>query len=80
MHTGRKNKEADYKMKVNQDEYSLSIAKCNKEKDPGVIFDKSINKADKIIGIIKRTFTCQIKKFSITSTKPQFSLIWSMVM
>ncbi|WP_419614725.1 hypothetical protein [Thiolapillus sp.] len=63
---GRKNEEADYKMKVNEDEYR-SIAKCNEEKDLGVIFDKSfsfdvhaqscINKANKMIGIIKRTFT-----------------------
>ena len=53
-------------MKVNEDEYR-SIAKCNEEKDLGVIFDKSfsfhvhiqsrINKANKKIGIIKRTFT-----------------------
>ena len=52
-------------MKVNENEYR-SIAKYNEEKDLGIIFDKSfsfdvhiqscINKANKIIGIIKRTF------------------------
>ena len=36
---GRKNEEAGYKMKVNEDEYR-SIAKCNKEKDLGIIIDK----------------------------------------
>ena len=62
----RKSKEADYKMKDNDDEYR-GIAKCNEEKDMGIIFDKSfsfdvhvqscINKANKMIDIIKRTFT-----------------------
>ena len=66
VYIGMENKEANYKMKVNEDEYR-SIAKCNEEKDLGVIFDKSfsfdvhiqsyINKANKLIGIIKRTFT-----------------------
>ena len=65
MQIGRKYEEADYKMKVN-DEYR-SIAKFNEEKDLGAIFDNSftfdahiqscINKANKIIGIIKRIFT-----------------------
>ena len=41
MHIGGKNKEADYKMTVNEDEYR-SIAKCNEEKDLGVIFDKCL--------------------------------------
>ena len=66
MHIGRENEQADYKMKVNEDEYR-SIAICNEEKDIGVIFDTSfsfdvhikscINKANKMMGIIKRTFT-----------------------
>ena len=66
MRIGRKNEEADYKMKVNEDEYR-SIAKCNEEKDLSIIFDKSfsfdvhiqscINKANKMIGIMKRSFT-----------------------
>ena len=62
VHIGRKNEEADYKMKVNHNEDKYrSIAKCNMEKDLGVIFDKSfsldvhiqssINKANKMIGI-----------------------------
>ena len=47
-------------MKIKEDEYR-SIAKCNKEKDLGVIFDKSfsfdvliqscIKKANKMIGV-----------------------------
>ena len=41
IHIERKNEEADYKMKVNEDEYR-SIAKCNEEKDLGVIFDKCL--------------------------------------
>ena len=67
MHTGRKSEEADYKMKVNEDECTR-IAKRSEEKDLGIIFSKSfsfdvrifqscINKANKMIGIIKRTFT-----------------------
>ena len=66
MHIGRKNKEAYCKMKVNEDEHRR-IAKCDEEKDLGVIFSKSfsfdahiqscINKANKMIGIIKRTST-----------------------
>ena len=39
-HFRRKNEEADYKMKVNEDEYR-SIAKCNEEKNLAVIFYKS---------------------------------------
>ena len=66
MHIWRKSKEADYKVKVNENEYR-SMLKCNEEKDQDAIFDKSfsfdvhikscINKANKMIGIIKRTFT-----------------------
>ena len=66
MHIGKKNEDVYDKMKVNEDEYG-SVAKCNEEKDLGIIFDKSfsfdvniqscINKANKMIGIIKRTFT-----------------------
>ena len=39
MHTGRKSKEADYKMKVNEDECTR-IAKRSEEKDLGIIFNK----------------------------------------
>ena len=66
MHTGRKSEEADYKMKVNEDECTR-IAKRSEEKDLGVTFDNGfsfdvhiqscINKANKMIGIIKRTST-----------------------
>ena len=53
-------------MKVYEDEY-ISIAECNEKKDLEVTFDRSfssdvniqscINKANKMIGIIKRPFT-----------------------
>ena len=66
LHIGRKNEEADSKRKVNEDEYR-GIAKCNEENGRGVIFNKSfsfdvhiqsyISKANKMIGMIKRTFT-----------------------
>ena len=80
LHKGRKREEADYKMKVNEDKYR-SIAKCNMEKDLGVIFEKSfsfdvhiqscINKANKIIGTIKRTFTFIDKRiFNHLAAKP----------
>ena len=39
MHTGRKSEEADYKMKVNEDECTR-IAKRSEEKDLGIIFNK----------------------------------------
>ena len=42
MQKGRKNKEADYKMKDNDDEYR-GIAKCNEEKDLGIIFKKNLS-------------------------------------
>ena len=42
MHIGRKNKDADYKMIVNEDEYT-NIAKCNEGKDVGIILDKSFS-------------------------------------
>ena len=42
MRIGRKNKEADYKMIVNEDEYT-NIAKCNEGKDVGIILDKSFS-------------------------------------
>ena len=60
---GGKNEEADYRIKVNDNEYR-SIAKCNDEKDLGIVFDKSfsfhvhiqtcINKANKMIDIITK--------------------------
>ena len=53
-------------MKVSEDNYD-NITKCEEEKDLGVIFNKylsfdvhiqnSINKANSMIGIIRRTFT-----------------------
>ena len=53
-------------MKVSEDNYD-NITKCKEEKDLGVLFDKhlsfdahiqnSFNKANSMIGIIRRTFT-----------------------
>ena len=42
MHIGKKNEDVYDKMKVNEDDYR-SIAKCNDEKDLGVIFYKSFS-------------------------------------
>ena len=66
MHIGKNNQEIDYKMKLSEDNYD-NIAKCEEEKDLGVIFDKdlsfdahiqnSIIKVNSMIGIIRRTFT-----------------------
>ena len=64
LHVGKNNPEHEYNMKINE-EYRL-IHKCEEEKDLGVIFDKdllfdahiqkSINKANQMVGLIKRTF------------------------
>ena len=66
MHIGKNNQEIDYKMKLSEDNYDI-IAKCEEEKDLGVIFDKylsfdahiqnCINKANSMIGIITGIFT-----------------------
>ena len=68
LHIGKNNQEIDYKMKLSEDNYD-NIAKCEEEKDLGVIFDKylsfdahihnSINKANSMIGIriVRRTLT-----------------------
>ena len=66
LHIGKNNQEIDYKMKLSEDNYD-NVGKCEEEKDLGVIFDKylsfdahiqnSINKANSMIGIIRRTFT-----------------------
>ena len=38
-HIGKNNQEIDYKMKLSEDNYD-NIAKCDEEKDLGVLFDK----------------------------------------
>ena len=65
MHVGKNNPEHDYNMKMKGENSQLQ--KCEDEKDLGVIFDKdltfdthiqnSINKANQMIGLIKRTFS-----------------------
>jgi hypothetical protein len=65
LHIGKNNPERDYTMRM--DEQEIVIAKCEEEKDLGVIFDRDlsfdrhiahvVNKANQVIGIIKRTFT-----------------------
>ena len=65
MHIGSKNRCNDYVLQQNDTQSTL--ASCDDEKDLGVIFDKgltfdkhintAINKANKILGIIRRTFT-----------------------
>ena len=70
----------------------MMMMMMNEEKDLGIIFSKSfsfdvrifqscINKANKMIGIIKRTFFFFLEKDIFNSLyMPQFDLIWSMVM
>ena len=65
MHYGKSNPNAKYYMKVNNQDAEINV--CKEEKDLGVIFDpqlsfdthinKAINKANQMIGLIKRTFT-----------------------
>ena len=65
MHIGGKNPRKEYKMKVGAD--TAGIQTCNEEKDLGVIFDgtlkfdlhiqSAISKANRMIGILRRTFT-----------------------
>ena len=42
LHIGKNNQEIDYKMKLNEDNYD-NIAKCEEEKDLGVIFNKYLS-------------------------------------
>ena len=66
MHVGSINQRYDYTMKLNNTE-TINIVKCEEEKDLGVIFDcklsfdvhiqSAISKANRIVGIIKRTFS-----------------------
>ena len=65
LHIGKNNPGTQYNMKI--DVNTTDITKCEEEKDLGVIFDKDlsfdrhittvINKANIMIGIIRRTFT-----------------------
>ena len=75
MHAGKKKKkknpDVNYKAKV--DDQDLIIAKWDEEKDQGVTFDKLlkfdvhiqsyINKANKSLSIIKRSFLYQVSEF-----------------
>ena len=64
MHVGKKNIRQDYFMKIGNDVQKISV--CETEKDLGVTFDSELsfdlhikrvtNKANQMIGIIKRTF------------------------
>ena len=66
MHLGRSNNNFDYTM-VDCTDTNKTISACTEEKDLGVLFDQqlsfknhiqmAIKKANKILGIIKRTFT-----------------------
>ena len=64
MYLGKNNPEKEYHMQKEGDKYKLTD--CDEEKDLGVIFDKDLNfnkhiqactsKANKMIGVIRRTF------------------------
>lgn len=66
LHVGKQNPKHDYKMLKDDGTYD-TVNKCKNEKDIGVVFDEllsfdthiqeTINKANKRIGIIRRTFT-----------------------
>ena len=65
MHIGSKNSCTKYT--ITQNDIQIELASCEEEKDLGVIFDKhlsfdkhintAVNKANRILGIIRRTFT-----------------------
>ena len=65
LHIGKQNPEIDYTMKSNDED--IVISKCAEEKDLGVVFDKNlsfdnhienaIKKANRVLSVIKRTFT-----------------------
>jgi len=69
MHVGRTNKSEQYDMS------GVLLAECDEEKDLGVTIDKSFKvgkqcakaakKANVILGMIKRTFTCRNKKIML---------------
>ena len=65
LHIGKNNPELDYKMKLG--DTHVDIIKCENEKDLGVTFDKclsfdvhitnAISKANKMLGLVKRSFS-----------------------
>ena len=65
LHIGRNNPELDYKMKLGDSH--INLTKCDNEKDLGVTFDKlltfdvhisnAINKGNKMLGLVKRSFS-----------------------
>ena len=65
LHIGKNNPELDYKMKLG--DTHVDIMKCENEKDLGVTFDKclsfdvhitnAISKANKMLGLVKRSFS-----------------------
>lgn len=65
LHIGKRNPNKEYKMKMG--EQHINISACTDEKDLGVIFDQNIkfdihvntvvSKANRVLGLIKRTFT-----------------------
>ena len=69
LHIGKNNQEIDYKMKLSEDNYDNTV-KYEEEKDLGIIFDKyisfdahiqnSINTANSMVGIIRRTLDGEI--------------------
>ena len=69
LHIGKNNQEIDYKIKLSEDNYDNTV-KYEQEKDLGILFDKyisfdahiqnSINMANSMVGIIRRTLDGEI--------------------
>ena len=67
LHVGKKNPVCKYTMRLTEGVDDSVLKECVEEKDLGVVFDKAlsfdthiqaaINKANKMIGIIRRTFS-----------------------
>ena len=65
LHIGKNNKNSNYTLKVNDEDKLITVTR--EEKDLGVMFDEalsfdphiqnSVNKANKMLGLIKRTFS-----------------------
>ena len=73
MHIGKKNPQNHYYMKIENEKQKIET--CREEKDLGIIFDEALNfdnhisnitnKANQMLGIIRRTFTFRNKEIVV---------------